>query len=505
MRALTTAVAFVLILVAAGASAQSPDEIEKAFVAADADHDGKLSPIEFKALPEAIRSMAVDVNGDGYLTLMEMRPWLVSVKEPAPDYRIFFIDQDRNRDGKLDAQEFAGLPKATREAARDADGDGFYTMGELRPESTCGPKCSVRSADPIDIGYDPTDDAFHGALAPTAFDSSPVRRLVAKGLVVARVYVDWTGLKSSRGYLIEVSGRRTGPAEIRIYEPRWKSAPAMTFQGAPQAWEGLQAKLTRMQVEIGQEFERRLDNPDARRILNGETAMVCDDAAIRPGISVWTPTHQIRYPGNESCILDPQELVADAIMRFVIQQMTGCEDQALRPDGQSFPLAIIIDGCKRLSGDVRSARQVLDTLEARAKDSDELEKHLAPQVGLSVNGRTEVVPGSEILRALKVLEPERDLAGDPPKRFEAGEGFLLQSYRGMSPTSVETRGDYKFYHFSRSGYDSRYWNAPMRLIWAKGPAGWSITAITVTAPKRELEPSGQTKYADRERRMIEAE
>jgi len=64
----------VVLFPAGPATAQSPADIAKAFQAADKNHDGKLDLAEFATLPQTIRDRAVDANGDGFYTLAELTP-----------------------------------------------------------------------------------------------------------------------------------------------------------------------------------------------------------------------------------------------------------------------------------------------------------------------------------------------------------------------------------------------------------------------------------------------
>ncbi len=67
------AVTFALVGVT-NAMAQSSDDIQRAFVAADKNTDGKLDAAEFGTLPQGIRDKAVDANGDGSYSLAELTP-----------------------------------------------------------------------------------------------------------------------------------------------------------------------------------------------------------------------------------------------------------------------------------------------------------------------------------------------------------------------------------------------------------------------------------------------
>jgi len=50
-------------------------DIQRAFAAADKNKDGKLDAAEFAILPPAIRARAVDADKDGLFTFAELTPW----------------------------------------------------------------------------------------------------------------------------------------------------------------------------------------------------------------------------------------------------------------------------------------------------------------------------------------------------------------------------------------------------------------------------------------------
>lgn len=135
----------------------------------DADHNGEISAEEIAQAATALR--ALDVNGDGTVSLEELRPArppgppAASAERPAPPARrpgppaerpgpppqaptspagegrpttgrphpVFplMLALDANSDGVLSASEIANAPASLR--ALDANGDGKLTRDELRP------------------------------------------------------------------------------------------------------------------------------------------------------------------------------------------------------------------------------------------------------------------------------------------------------------------------------------------------------------------------------------
>jgi len=117
----------------------------------DTNNDGKLSSVEFAALKKKIeeaKSTIVpmfklyDVNGDGYITIDEAKAILQDepFNFPATKINSLLTQFDKDKNGKLDIEEFAGFyaeAKATHEkvdayfAKIDADGNGVLSPSEL--------------------------------------------------------------------------------------------------------------------------------------------------------------------------------------------------------------------------------------------------------------------------------------------------------------------------------------------------------------------------------------
>jgi len=125
--------------------------VQHVFVQADADHDGKLSLSEVKNSPLGQETILYDKNRDGFVTEGELYSALYQegnrqsqqrnsanrrnsrASAPARDYSAY-VDgvlnhYDRNKDGKLDGEEMAKMPRAPKTA--DQDSDGVLTRQEL--------------------------------------------------------------------------------------------------------------------------------------------------------------------------------------------------------------------------------------------------------------------------------------------------------------------------------------------------------------------------------------
>lgn len=96
----------------------------------DEDEDGVISSEEMKAAASALQTL--DANGDGELTIDELRP--PRPAEPPMGHRpppiIAALDQDQ--DGRLSAAELDAAPESLREL--DLDQDGELSPEELRPQ-----------------------------------------------------------------------------------------------------------------------------------------------------------------------------------------------------------------------------------------------------------------------------------------------------------------------------------------------------------------------------------
>jgi Ca2+-binding EF-hand superfamily protein len=131
--------------------AQSPTPFRDLFMDLDSNGD---RVIERQEVPESGRPMFDrllkygDRNKDGKLQAEEFRDLLQSVNWAGaipPDQREQrFRNLDRNRDGKLDRQEFQGGP--ARFSQLDRDGDGFLSRDEIPWLNTGKPAPGARPA-----------------------------------------------------------------------------------------------------------------------------------------------------------------------------------------------------------------------------------------------------------------------------------------------------------------------------------------------------------------------
>ncbi len=113
----------------------------------DTDHDGEISAAEIAAASTSL--LTLDANGDGQLTVDELRPPRPAdaptppesapppdaVRPPHPLPPIM-LALDADQDGALSAAEIANAPASLR--ALDANGDGKLTPDEWRPLPPAG-------------------------------------------------------------------------------------------------------------------------------------------------------------------------------------------------------------------------------------------------------------------------------------------------------------------------------------------------------------------------------
>lgn len=92
----------------------------------DANSDGVIDATEAAAAPGGIDVMLADADGDGGVTIDELRDYLaIQALQRA------FDRVDANGDGVLDAAEIAASQNPARILAADADGDGQVTQAEF--------------------------------------------------------------------------------------------------------------------------------------------------------------------------------------------------------------------------------------------------------------------------------------------------------------------------------------------------------------------------------------
>lgn len=98
------------------------------FSALDKNGDGKVSKDEFTGPPA--RFAQLDADHDGFITLQESRAPIAAAVGDGRMLPPRLKAMDKNSDGKVSRDEFTG--PAARFDRIDADGDGFLTLQEVR-------------------------------------------------------------------------------------------------------------------------------------------------------------------------------------------------------------------------------------------------------------------------------------------------------------------------------------------------------------------------------------
>ena len=141
----TTTLTWILLLAAGvGASAQGlrareerrPPPVPPIFALFDTDHDRTISTEELQAAAAILGTL--DRNGDGEITLDELRPPPTSRKKDtdrpppgAPPVPPVIGALDADGDGTISPTELEGAPESLK--ALDKDNDGSLSPRELRP------------------------------------------------------------------------------------------------------------------------------------------------------------------------------------------------------------------------------------------------------------------------------------------------------------------------------------------------------------------------------------
>ncbi len=381
-------------------------------------------------------------------------------------------DYDLNKDGKLSPSEFLALPPGIRAVASDVDGDGFYTMGELRLpwiHDSVAESGGFR----LDDGEEPRDGRW-GKLVPLAYRVEPGVALARKGISGARVYSGWSGDTS---FLLEIIGKPDGRATMRLSRPRWIHKRDLIINIDAMEWRALQQRLIAWQTKFATD-------------LYGQAGYAYSTMRGTPNIEVWTPRAEIPYPGAGGYFpLGPQTQIANELMQFALAHMPACRavlvgenKVVLTDDPWKDQSDWALDGCARLSGNVKAAAEVLEEADGFGRGwvfSEALVKRSAERVRISLGGAASAEGTSKI-------EP---FLAAPAARLEAAPGqsdgrrsswiFKNVAYRGQSPNRVEMSG---FLSYSDDGPDSPVWSTPARLIWTKGAGGWQISQWIVGRP-----------------------
>ena len=128
---------------AAIAAEAVPPQGPPLLVAADADHDGKVTAAELRS--ERERQVArFDADQDGSLSPQEYAAWFLDAAQPRLARR--FKADDRDGNGRIALEELVERSAAMLHR-RDRDGDGALSADELRPRRR-----------PTQVGVVPADD-----------------------------------------------------------------------------------------------------------------------------------------------------------------------------------------------------------------------------------------------------------------------------------------------------------------------------------------------------------
>ncbi len=169
-----------------GAEAGTPQNTsklttEERFALLDRNKDGKLNPQELP-YPEVFKR--IDKNGDGFVTLIEMREGMPQSEadRPKPPTAGGTIEEkirnlDANRDGKLTPQELGDPGLFNR---LDANHDGFVTYDEARAYANPGSVTRPNAEVPMEQKFRMADKNGDGKLSPDEFNNPTAFRQADK-------------------------------------------------------------------------------------------------------------------------------------------------------------------------------------------------------------------------------------------------------------------------------------------------------------------------------------
>ncbi|MGC6483792.1 MAG: EF-hand domain-containing protein [Synechococcus sp.] len=103
--------------------------MEAMFVRMDTNRDGRLVPAEVRGQPYLEQRLR-RLNSRGFLLLQDLHTR--SQHDSGPRLQRHFVQADRNRDGRLNQDEAQTLPWVSRHfASLDRNSDGFINLREL--------------------------------------------------------------------------------------------------------------------------------------------------------------------------------------------------------------------------------------------------------------------------------------------------------------------------------------------------------------------------------------